>query len=377
MRILYGIAGDGLGHAVRSSVIIEELLRHGHEVRVVVSGDARPYVEEKFSAVTEIWGLSVVTRGNSVSQGLTIATNIRQGLAPSGLPRNLYKCFELARQFDPDVVISDHEMWSWFFGALRDTPVVGLDNIHQVSRCSHPDPVLDGIETEYPLAKIVVQARVPTAAHYLVSTFAWPEVRKRNTTLVPPILRDMILEAEPTDGDHLLVYETSYAKSDLASLLRHLDCPVHVYGACSEEEGEHQVDNITFRPFDESQFVADLAACRGVVGSAGFTLITEALHLGKPYLAVPVEGQVEQMMNARYLEWLGYGAYSMEPNLETVRTFLSELPRYRGKLEEYERHDNTPTFEKLHTLLRRESRRGSATPAARLRSRTNDEVVAN
>lgn len=353
MRILYGIAGDGIGHAVRSAVIIEELLRRGHEVRIVVSGSAKDYIEEKFPDVTEIWGLSVVTRGNKISEALTIAANVREGLAPSGLPRNIYQQFKVARQFDPDVVITDCELWSWFFGALRDVPVIGLDNVHQLTRCSHPADVIGDIDERYPLARFVVQARVPSAEHYLVSTFAPSEPEKENTTLVPPILRDAILEATPSDGEHLLVYQTSYSKYDLVPVLRELDYPVRVYGLEEGIDRPKQIENVELRPFSESGFIEDLASCRAVVGSAGFTLMTEALHHGKPYFAIPVEGQIEQMLNARYLDWLGYGSYASEPKAPTIQRFLDRLPEFRSNLESYERHDNEPTFDALQTMLDR------------------------
>src|SRR6266480_3864517 len=38
MRILYGVVGEGMGHATRSKVVIEHLLERGHKVKVVVSG---------------------------------------------------------------------------------------------------------------------------------------------------------------------------------------------------------------------------------------------------------------------------------------------------------------------------------------------------
>ena len=87
MRVLYGLVGDGLGHAIRSSVVIEHLLADGHEVHLVASGRAIPYLEERFSDVTEIWGLSMVLKNNEVSKRLTAAHNIAGAL--TGLPGNV------------------------------------------------------------------------------------------------------------------------------------------------------------------------------------------------------------------------------------------------------------------------------------------------
>ena len=44
MRILYGVNGEGLGHATRSEVVIGSLLNE-HDVRVMASGAAFKYLE--------------------------------------------------------------------------------------------------------------------------------------------------------------------------------------------------------------------------------------------------------------------------------------------------------------------------------------------
>jgi uncharacterized protein (TIGR00661 family) len=40
MRILYGVTGEGLGHAMRSRVIADHLRARGHEVKLAASGRA-------------------------------------------------------------------------------------------------------------------------------------------------------------------------------------------------------------------------------------------------------------------------------------------------------------------------------------------------
>ena len=357
MRILYGIAGDGLGHAVRSAVVIEELLRRGHDVRIATSGDSTGYLDEKFSGVTEIWGLSVVTRDNRINRPLTLASNIRTGLAPSGLARNIFKWLQTAKNFDPDLVVSDLELWSATFGAILDTPVIGLDNVHLLTRASHPPQITDGLERQFAIENMIIRARVPGAAHYLIPTFAGSRPTEPKTTLIPPVLRDTILEATPSDGDHVLVYQTSYGTYDLVSVLRQLDAPVKLYGTKGGIDEHSQIDNVQLCPFDEQKFVDDLASCRAVVGTSGFTLITEALHMRKPYFGIPVQGQVEQVFNSRYVDWLGYGAYSTEPDLGAIRHFLGNLSEYRRNLDNYQPRDNQETFDRLEHLIDRHARR--------------------
>lgn len=345
MKILYGVVGTGMGHAIRSCVIVDWLLEAGHRVHLVASGDAVDFLEERFPEVSEIWGLSLVMGDNEVKKRVTAAKNIRE--AVSGLPKNAARFVEMERDFDPDLAISDFETWSWAFAKLHGIPVIGLDNVQAINRCRHDEEILEGYRDEFRLAKSFVKARCPAAAHYIVPMFAPMGVRKPRTTLVPPVLRPMILQAEASEGEHLLVYQSSDSFPDIEELLLDLDRPVRAYGVRGGLDGSVQRDNVTFRPFGEEQFVEDLASAAGVVASAGFTLISEALHLGKPYLATPIGDQFEQILNARYVETLGYGMCAEDFDDVALDAFLHRLPRYAEALESYEPHDNGETFRQL------------------------------
>ena len=68
MRILYGVVGEGMGHAMRSGVVLDHLTKN-HEVQVVVSGRAHDYLVKRASerlSVRKIWGLNIVYEDNEV-----------------------------------------------------------------------------------------------------------------------------------------------------------------------------------------------------------------------------------------------------------------------------------------------------------------------
>ena len=70
MRILYGVVGEGMGHAMRSGVVLDHLTKN-HEVQVVVSGRAHDYLVKRASerlSVRKIWGLNIVYEDNEVAE---------------------------------------------------------------------------------------------------------------------------------------------------------------------------------------------------------------------------------------------------------------------------------------------------------------------
>src|SRR5438128_300350 len=138
MRILYGVVGEGMGHAIRSRVVLDELVQR-HDVQVVVSGRAHDYLAKRASDHTQvqmIWVCSIVTEDNEVRSFRTLLQNVR-GAVTGGWPRNVCAYFDLAREFQPEVVISDFESWSYLFAVNHRLPVISLVNIQIVNRWRH------------------------------------------------------------------------------------------------------------------------------------------------------------------------------------------------------------------------------------------------
>jgi len=358
MRILYGVVGEGMGHAMRSRVVLDHLTQ-SHDVQVVVSGRAYDYLVKRANehlAVRKIWGYSIVYEDNEVSSFRTLLANLKGAVA--GWPENVRAYFELADKFEPDVVISDFESWSYLFAKNRDIPVVSVDNIQMVSRCTHAPEILAGHESDFRIAKAVVKPKVAGAFHYLITTFFYPPVRKKRTTLHPPILRPEIVaaglaagSAADDTGEHLLVYQTSTSNQALPEILARSGRECRIYGLRRDLREEVVEGNLRYRPFSEAGFIEDLRTARGVIASGGFTLMGEAVYLHRPMLAVPVRKQFEQVLNARYLEAEGYGLYADEISDERLGEFVDRLPEFQRRLAGYQQDGNRNLLAKLDEVL--------------------------
>ena len=352
MRILYGVVGEGMGHAIRSGVILDELVKN-HEVQVVVSGRAHDYLSKKIGPhldVKKIWGLTIVTEDNEVRSFKTLLQNLK-GALTGGWPENIRAYFDVAERFRPDVVLSDFETWSYLFAVNRGLPVISVDNMQIINRCRHDPALLQGHEADFQIAKAVVKAKVPGAYHYLITTFFHPELRKEATTLHPPILRPEIVAAKSEKGEHLLVYQTYTTNEELPALLQSLGRECRVYGLRRGLTGPVREGNLVYMPFSEHGFIEDLRTARGVIAGGGFTLMGEAVYLHKPMLSEPVGKQFEQVLNARYLESLGYGLCAEPIGAERLRQFLDRLPEFEERLAGYEQDGNRSLFGKLEETM--------------------------
>ncbi|MGI5862459.1 MAG: MJ1255/VC2487 family glycosyltransferase [Myxococcales bacterium] len=348
MKILYGVVGEGMGHATRSRVILEALSVK-NEVLVVASGRAYDFLSARFPNVHKIWGYTLAYEQNAVKKLKTALRNARGALA--GGPENVRQYFEISEKFSPDCVISDFETFAYLYGRNWMLPVISIDNMQIINRCAHAPSIIEGFENDFRLAKGIVKSKLPGCFHYLVTTFFYPPLRKPRTTLVPPILRPEILQAKSEAGEHLLVYQTSTSNKELPEILKRSGLPCRIYGLRRDLEEDMQDENLLYRPFSEQGFIDDLRTARAVIANGGFTLMSEAVYLHKPMLALPVGGQFEQVLNARYLEEEGYGLYAPTLTDEVLERFLRMVPRCADKLAGYQQDGNRVLFSKLDELL--------------------------
>jgi uncharacterized protein (TIGR00661 family) len=361
MRILYGVVGEGMGHAIRSRVVLDEMVKK-HDVQVVVSGRAHDYLQKRAAElhrrdagaehlhVKKIWGLTIVTEDNEVRNFRTLVENVK-GAITGGWPKNIKAYFDLADNFKPEVVVSDFETWSYLYALNQGLPVISVDNMQIINRCRHEKKMIQGHEGSFQIAKGIVKAKLPAAYHYLITTFFYPPVRKARTSLHPPILRPEILAAKSEQGEHLLVYQTYTTNQQLPELLRKTGIECRIYGLKRDLKADHRDENLLYRPFSEQGFIDDLRTCRGVIASAGFTLMGEAVYLHKPMLAEPVAKQFEQILNARYLDELGYGLHAEAIDQAALSEFLRRIPDYRCSLATYAQRGNESLLEKLDERL--------------------------
>jgi uncharacterized protein (TIGR00661 family) len=318
MRILYGVTGEGLGHAMRSRVIAADLAARGHEVKLVASGRACRYLGRYFDDVQEIPGFSITYARGGIGRLRTAAKIGRYARNAVRETVDLYR--HSIAGFQPDVCLTDFDSFTHVFGKLFDRPVISIDHQHVIDRCQHPRELAHALS----FTRAVVRAKVPGCAHYVVTSFYQPPLRRRAvgaTTLVGPILRPEVLALTPSTSDHVLVYQT--ATRDLIEPLYAVHDQRFVVYGCGPGDTR---GNVTLRDFDETSFLADLASARAVICNGGYTLMSEALYLGKPVLSIPLRRHGEQQLNARYLAALGLGRTAPYLDEPTLRAFLATLP---------------------------------------------------
>ncbi|WJI09969.1 glycosyltransferase [Methanobacterium sp. CWC-01] len=345
-RILYSVCGEGMGHAIRTDVILKHLIPH-YEVHIFSSDRAYHYLAQRYDNVYEIGGFNTVYEDNTVRNTKTFIKGMK-GL-PGDLRNSLRLMYSVAKSVKPHLIISDFEIYSNLLAKILRLPLISLDNMHIITQGEIE--VSSRYRTERLAAEGVVRSFIMMPRRYLINTYFYPPLKNpKKAKLFPPVLREEIMNLKSEEGRHILVYQTSDSNWELLEVLKELEEKFIVYGFNKDEEDA----NLTFKSFNDDEFFQDLATCRAVITNGGFTLISEALYLKKPVLSVPVKKQFEQILNAIYLERLGYGEFHEDLEKEDVLKFLTRLETYRDNIQNNFQHDrNEAIIRELDELIKK------------------------
>jgi uncharacterized protein (TIGR00661 family) len=347
-RIFYSVCGEGMGHAVRSGVILEELTnkknKEKYEVYIFSSDRAYQYLKNKFDNVFEIGGFNTVYENNAVKNKKTLLNAIKS--TPNNLKENYGILFKKAREIKPHIIISDFENYSSILSNIINVPLISLDNIHIITQTVIDYPPHH--RQDMLKAKSVIKSYILRPKKYILTSFFSPKIKNPEKAIIyPPVVRNKIINLKTNYEDYILVYQTSSSNTELIRILKEFDEKFIVYGFNKDKQDK----NLTFRKFNEDKIYNDMSNAKAVITNGGFTLISEAIYLKKPIYSIPAIGNFEQLLNGFYVNKLGYGEMHENININTLKNFLNNLDKYQKTLLNVKNTANTGIIKELEKSI--------------------------
>ena len=338
--IFYCVCGEGMGHAMRTGVIVDRI-KEIYDIHIFTHGNAYNYLNSKFDNVHKIGGFNTVYINNKVNNRKTLISALRRN--PHNLKSNYEELYKKARELSPDIIVTDFEIYSTYVSKLLNIPLISLDNIHMITQAKIDYP--QNQKLEMLKAKAVIKTYVVKPKIHIITSFFYPKIKPRkNAIIYPPIIREAILNMEPRIEDHIVVYQTSKESGKLVKRLKALKNENFIVYGFNKEEID---GNLTYKLFNEDEFYDDLSSSKAVVCNGGFTFISEAICLKKPIYSVPAIGNFEQTLNGFYVQKLGYGEYHNNMSANKIAKFLKRLPRYQEKLSHVKKRNNDGIVKEL------------------------------
>lgn len=256
----------------------------------------------------------------SVKVWPTLTQNLRKSPLFKTSLDAIHKTIE---ETQPDVIVNFYEPMSGVYNLLYGTqiPIVCIGHQYMYHHPAYPFP--PGQWAKRMGAKYFTRISAFGARQKLALSFYVADDRPR-LNVMPPLLRKELFEL-PLDQEEpfFLIYllNQGYAQSVIEWHKRNPDVELHCFWDNPEHDEVYAYDkNLTFHQLHDSKFLNMMARCKGLICTAGFESVCEAMYLGKPILAVPVVGHVEQQWNAIDLNQYGGGIYDSKFNIERLLT---------------------------------------------------------
>lgn len=283
MKIFYAIQATGNGHISRAIQLYPHLKKFG-EVDFFLSGNN--------SSLTIDLPVKFKSKGCSLHYskcGGLDYWNITKNIQPI----QMYKEAKALPLKNYDIVINDFEAITALACKLQKVNSVQFG--HQASFVSDATP---RPEKKSLIGELILKHYAPSPKHIGL------HFEKYDSFICPPIIKDEIVNAAPTNKHHITVYLPSFDRGCLENAFAKLP-ELQFHWFLNDVKTKHTIGNVTFYPVNQKYFNESLIHCEGIITGGGFETPAEALYLGKKVLSIPIRNHYEQECNAAALKKMG------------------------------------------------------------------------
>ncbi|RIW13641.1 glycosyltransferase [Algoriphagus lacus] len=328
MKFIFIVQGEGRGHMTQAIAFSHLIRSQGHELSAVVVGKSKrrtipDFFLEKIGAET----LSLDSpnfESDGVDKRILLGKTIFKNTL--NLPKfwkSLRQIHALIQEKEPDVVVNFYELLGGFYHLIFQPKAIFWAIGHQYLE-AHPEfHFAPNRRLEKFLFRLNTRITALGARERLALSFL-PKENTDKIRVVPPLLREEVTRLIPKTENFYLAYMVNpgYAGEIIEFAKIHPDVKIKAFwdkkGAA---EVETPLPNLSFHRVNDRLFLDAMADCKGLVCTAGFESICEAMYLGKPVMVIPVDGQYEQACNALDTEASGVGIKSKKFDFNRLETF--------------------------------------------------------
>lgn len=283
MKIFYAIQATGNGHISRAIQLYPYLKKFG-TVDFFLSGN-NASLDVKLPIKFRSKGCSLHYSKCGGLNYWDIIKNIK--------PRQIYKDADSLPLKNYDFVINDFDSITSLSCKLQKVHSVQFG--HQASFLSESTP---RPKKKSLMGEMILKHYAPSPKNIGL------HFEKYDSFILPPIIKDKIMQANPKNLQHITVYLPSFQIDCLEKAFNKIP-NVSFHWFLDTVKFEHTIGNITYFPVNQKYFNTSLITCQGIITGGGFETPAEALYLGKKILSIPIRNHYEQECNAAALQKMG------------------------------------------------------------------------
>lgn len=319
MKFLFIVQGEGRGHMTQAIALSQKLESWGHTVAAVCIGKSArreipSFVHQKITAPIYLFESPNFVTDNkqkSILLWKTIGYNIGRF---GRFRKSLQILDEQVKKNLPDVILNFYDILGGLYNMLY-RPTSEFWTIGHQYLIEHVD---FPFAPKQPLAKWLFRLNTKLTAigaskKLALSFRPYSAPSNKQLYVLPPLLRKELELLHPSKGDFFLCYMVNPGYGQEVINFAEVNPSIQIVAFWDQKAiatGFQPAPNLIFHQVNDQLFLEKMAVCKGLVSTAGFESICEAMYLGKPVMMVPVAGQYEQACNALDAEMSGAGISS-------------------------------------------------------------------
>lgn len=307
MKFVFIVQGEGRGHMTQAIALAAILEEQGHEISHILIGKSKrrqlpEFVRKNLKAPIvqfESPNFHTDKKGKSINLFKTITNNT---LKSQQFIHSLKTIDQIVKEDQPDIIINFYDILAGLYN-FSFRPKAAFWTIgHQYLIYHSSFPFAPNNYIQKKLFQLNTWVTALGADKLLALSFRnYPENHHKKLVIIPPVLRSELHKLSTKEGDYILSYivNSGYAEEIISFGIENPQIKIEAFWDQKESEKIYKPQpNITFHQIDDRKFLEKMANCKGLVCTAGFESVCEAMYLGKRVMMVPVSGQYEQACNA-------------------------------------------------------------------------------
>ena len=336
MKYLFVVQGEGRGHFTQTLSMKALLERNGHEVVAVMVGCSPRrtlpgFFTEKINAeLIRFQSPNFMPTPKGKGSPLLISILYNLLLLPVYI-QSVFKIRQTIRETQADVVVNFYELLCGItYGVFKpETPMMNV--AHQYYFLTPAFEYTGSNAVQFKLLNFYSRLTALNATKIMALSFREePTMRYGKIVLVPPLLRNEVLNKKPTQGDYIHGYllNNGYIDELIDWSIDHINEQLHFFWDNIDEDEEILIPNLTMHQLSDTLFLDYMAGCKAYATTGGFESVCEAIYLQKPVLMVPTH--IEQECNVIDAMRSGVGVSALEFDLNLLLDFV---PTYTKSME--------------------------------------------
>lgn len=329
MKFIFIVQGEGRGHLTQALTLERYLTDQGHQVLEVLVGKSRNrslpdfFMRKLKASCLRFESPNFLPTPANQKNNITTSVlyNIRR------LPAFAHSIWFIRKRINAtgaDVVVNFYELLTGLTYLFCPPRVRHICIGHQYLFL-HPDFVFPKVSfIQLRLLKIFTCATAIGADKLLALSFRYmPDALNGKLCVVPPLLREEVLNTRACQGNYILGYmvNAGFSTQIHSWHKEHPSVPLRFFWDKKGETAIRYIDEtLSFHPLDDKTFLQQMSSCRAYATTAGFESVCEAMYMAKPIMMVPAH--IEQQCNAYDAMRSGAGIIAEEFTLDRLCQFI-------------------------------------------------------